>query len=53
MIFHALTAILVLLKILGVISISWWLALAPSLVLSGVLVLILVLSIIALAFAKS
>jgi hypothetical protein len=41
MIFHILTAVLFLLKILDVISISWWLVLAPSLVmftLSGLVI---------------
>lgn len=32
MVFHILTAILVILKVLGLISISWWGALAPSIV---------------------
>lgn len=30
-ILHTLTAILVVLKLLGTIQVSWWLALAPSL----------------------
>jgi hypothetical protein len=30
MVFHLLTAVLFLLKVLGVISISWWLVVAPS-----------------------
>lgn len=34
-IFHLLTVILVLLKVLGVVAISWWLALAPSLIVLG------------------
>jgi hypothetical protein len=31
-IFHVLTVVLVLLKVLGVVQISWWLAVAPSIV---------------------
>jgi hypothetical protein len=32
MIFHTVTAVLFLLQVLGVITVSWWLVLAPSLV---------------------
>ena len=32
MIFHILTAVLFVLKVLGMIEISWWLVLAPSIV---------------------
>jgi hypothetical protein len=41
MIFHALTAVLVLLKVLGIITVSWWLVLAPSLFMFGILLLVL------------
>lgn len=37
MIFHLLTAVLFLLKVLGVITVSWWIVLAPSLFLFGYL----------------
>ena len=37
MVFHILTAVLVLFKIMGYIDISWWLAIAPSLVSVGIL----------------
>lgn len=35
MIFHTLSAVLFLLKVLDVIDISWWLVLAPSLLVLG------------------
>ncbi len=41
--FHILTAILVLLKILDIINISWWLVILPSvfpLVIVGVILLV-------------
>ncbi len=33
MVFHLLTAVLVVLKVLELISVSWWVVLAPSIVI--------------------
>lgn len=52
-IFHALTAVLFLLKSLGVISVSWWIVAAPSIIaLSAGLLLLLVAMIVVLADEK-
>lgn len=52
-IFHALTAVLFLLKVLNMISVSWWVVAAPSLIaLSAGLLLFLVAIIIAVASEK-
>lgn len=42
MIFHILTAVLILLKVLGVIQVSWWLVVAPSIVVVVWAVLVIV-----------
>ena len=55
MIFHLLTAVLFVLKVLDVIQVSWWLVLAPSLTVILIwLAIILILGSLALAaWAKS
>lgn len=45
-IFHALTAILILLKVLGVAQISWFVALAPSLITVSIAIIIFILAMI-------
>lgn len=44
MIFHVLTIILIVLKLVGVISLSWWLVVAPSLAAFVIVLLFLVLA---------
>ena len=45
-IFHALTAILFLLKSLGVIGVSWWVVAAPSIIAITSYLLIFLLALI-------
>ena len=45
MIFHVLTAVLFLLKVLHVIDVSWWLVLAPSLVMIAIAIFALCITI--------
>lgn len=52
MIFHILTAVLVLLKVLGYISISWWLVLLPTLLVWAIGLLVL-LGVLILAWRMS
>lgn len=52
-IFHALTAILFLLKLLGVISVSWWVVAAPSIIaIMGWLLIFLLALIVVIANEK-
>ena len=53
MIFHVLTAVLILLKVLGVIQISWWLAIAPSVVIVCFALVMLVGTVVIAAWVKS
>lgn len=53
MIFHVLTAVLILLKVLGAIQISWWLAIAPSVIVVCFALVILVGAVVIAAWAKS
>lgn len=48
-IFHALTAVLFLLKSLNVINVSWWVVAAPSLIALVVGLLIFVLALVIVA----
>jgi len=47
MIFHVLTAVLFLLKVLHVIDVSWWLVLAPSLVMIAIAIFALCMAVVA------
>lgn len=47
-IFHILTAVLVVLKLIGTITCSWWIVLAPSLIPLGVALLVLLIGGLAL-----
>lgn len=51
MIFHLLTAVLFLLKVLGIISISWWLVAAPSLLALGVILFFLFVTLLGALWA--
>lgn len=53
-ILHTLTAVLVVLKLLGTIQVSWWLALAPSLFGIGMALLFLTVAglVLVAAFMK-
>ncbi len=53
MIFHMLTAVLFVLKVLGLVDISWWLVLAPSITLVVIGTVMLVGALIITAWAKS
>ncbi len=53
MIFHILTAVLFVLKVLGMIEISWWLVLAPSVVVILFAIVMLVGAVVLAAWAKS
>lgn len=45
MIFHALTVVLVVLKALELITWSWWLVLAPSLIVFGIWLIMIVVAV--------
>ena len=53
MIFHLLTAVLFVLKVLDVIQVSWWLVLAPSLTVILIWLAIILGSLALAAWAKS
>lgn len=44
MIFHGLTAVLVVLKLLNMITVSWWVVFAPSIVLVLFSILVVVIA---------
>ena len=53
MIFHILTAVLFVLKVLDVVQISWWLVLAPSIIIMVIGTVMLVGALIITAWVKS
>lgn len=53
MIFHILTAVLFVLKVLGMIEISWWLVLAPSIVVIVFALVMLVGAVVLAAWLES
>lgn len=50
-VFHVLTVILVLLKIFAFLEISWWWALAPSIIALSLPVFVIVVTLTAITFA--
>lgn len=51
-VFHILTAVLVVLQVMDIISVSWWLVVTPSLFAFGMGFVLLLISIIAIALAS-
>lgn len=49
MIWHFLTAVLVVLKLMEIITVSWWIVLAPTLIVFGI---VFVLATLAVVFSK-
>lgn len=53
MIFHFLTAVLFVLKVLGMVDISWWLVLAPSIAVIVFALVMLVGAVVLAAWLES
>ena len=52
MIWHALTAVLVVLKLMEIITVSWWIVLAPTLIAFGLFLFMVVFAVAIAALSK-
>ena len=52
MIWHILTAVLVVLKLMELITVSWWIVLAPTLIAFGLFLIMVVIAVTLAALSK-